>query len=128
LKPHDLIQEVSDKLRPVFERYGILMVIVFCSIARGEPCRRKSAFLRHVRPCTVRTSCCYMTSIRSGPPLDPSYGSDLDCNERPIPFVPIHRSIATISSPSSAKPAVKNTQFNKTLGYPNLVTFMNGYG
>jgi uncharacterized protein len=40
LKPHDLIQEVSDKLRPVFERYGILRAIVFGSIASGEPSRR----------------------------------------------------------------------------------------
>jgi predicted nucleotidyltransferase len=31
---------MSHKLRPVFERYGILKAIAFGSIARGEPSRR----------------------------------------------------------------------------------------
>lgn len=40
MKPHDLIREISEKLRPVFERYGIVRAIVFGSLARGEPSRR----------------------------------------------------------------------------------------
>jgi predicted nucleotidyltransferase len=34
------MREISEKLKPVFERYGIVRAIVFGSIARGEPSRR----------------------------------------------------------------------------------------
>jgi predicted nucleotidyltransferase len=34
------LQDLSNRLRPILERYGILKAIVFGSVARGEPSRR----------------------------------------------------------------------------------------
>jgi len=40
MRTFDLVQEVSLKLRPVFEKHGVLKAIVFGSIARNEASRR----------------------------------------------------------------------------------------
>jgi predicted nucleotidyltransferase len=45
----DNLEQLISKLRPLFEKYGILKAVVFGSLARGEPSRRSDLDLMLVQ-------------------------------------------------------------------------------